>query len=188
VQGGFIVGFDSDDPLSIFDRLTSFIQESGIVTAMVGLLNAPYGTKLHKRMQEEGRLVEEDMTGNNTDGSINFIPKMNAEVLANGYRAIIDKIYSPQFFYERLKNFLTEYRPLPAHFPHVGIEHIYALAKATVVLGIIEKERKYYWRLLCWSLFRRPRVLHMAIILSIFGFHFRKSYEVPVQRPLPHIR
>ena len=42
VQGGFIVGFDNDPP-SIFEKLTGFIQESGIVTAMVGLLNAPKG-------------------------------------------------------------------------------------------------------------------------------------------------
>jgi hypothetical protein len=184
VQGGFIVGFDSDDPVSIFDRLIAFIQESGIVTAMVGLLNAPYGTRLHQRMQDEGRLVEEDMTGNNTDGSTNFIPKMNAEVLANGYRAIIDSIYSPQLYYVRLKKFLTEFRPMKANFPHIGLEHVYALAKATVVLGVVEKERVYYWRLLCWSLFRRPRVLHLAIILSIFGFHFRKSYEQPVRIPI----
>ena len=177
VQGGFIVGFDSDDPLSIFDRLIAFIQESGIVTAMVGLLNAPYGSRLHTRMKAEGRLVEEDMTGNNTDGSTNFIPKMNAEVLANGYRAIVDSIYSPRQYYARVKNFLSEYRPCPAGVPHFGIEHVLALFKAGFVLGIVEKERVYYWRLLFWSLFRRPRSLHLAIILSIFGFHFRKSFE-----------
>jgi radical SAM superfamily enzyme YgiQ (UPF0313 family) len=56
VQGGFIVGFDNDPP-SIFEKLSSFIQESGIVTAMVGLLNAPKGTKLEKRLAAEGRKI-----------------------------------------------------------------------------------------------------------------------------------
>jgi len=55
VQGGFIVGFDSD-PLSIFKSQISFIQKSGIVTAMVGLLNAPAGTRLYQRLKEENRL------------------------------------------------------------------------------------------------------------------------------------
>ena len=56
VQGGFIIGFDSD-PISIFRSQINFIQKSGIVTAMVGLLNAPRGTRLYQRMKEENRLL-----------------------------------------------------------------------------------------------------------------------------------
>ncbi|MHC4344606.1 MAG: B12-binding domain-containing radical SAM protein, partial [Planctomycetota bacterium] len=77
VQGGFILGFDSDRP-SIFPTLTKFIQESGIVTAMVGLLNAPPGTKLYKRLLKENRVVKTS-TGDNTDLSMNFLPKMKYE-------------------------------------------------------------------------------------------------------------
>jgi radical SAM superfamily enzyme YgiQ (UPF0313 family) len=64
VQGGFIVGFDNDTP-SIFQQQVEFIQKSGIVTAMVGLLQAPPGTRLYERMQKEGRLVNE-MSGDNS--------------------------------------------------------------------------------------------------------------------------
>ena len=56
VQGGFIVGFDSDTP-TIFHRQIEFIQKSGIVTAMVGLLNALPDTKLYARLKREGRLL-----------------------------------------------------------------------------------------------------------------------------------
>ena len=46
------MGFDNDN-VSIFDKMVNFIQESGIVTAMVGLLNAPKGTRLYKRLVGE---------------------------------------------------------------------------------------------------------------------------------------
>jgi radical SAM superfamily enzyme YgiQ (UPF0313 family) len=109
VQGGFIVGFDSD-PESIFQAQIDFIQRSGIVTAMVGLLNAPTGTKLYQRLREEGRLLT-SFTGNNTDFSLNFIPKMNSERLIKGYRQILDTIYSPREYYQRIKTFLQVYKP-----------------------------------------------------------------------------
>ena len=109
VHGGFIVGFDSD-PVTIFENQINFIQKSGIVTAMVGLLNAPPGTKLHKRLKGENRLVR-NFSGNNTDCTMNFIPKMNYEVLVTGYHSILNTIYSPHHYYERVKTFLREYRP-----------------------------------------------------------------------------
>ena len=67
VSAGFIVGFDGDTP-STFVRQIEFIQRSGIVTAMVGMLQAPSGTRLHARMAREGRLLG-DMTGDNVDGT-----------------------------------------------------------------------------------------------------------------------
>jgi len=73
VQGGFIVGFDHD-PQSIFDAQIKFIQKSGIITAMVGLLNAVRGTRLYQRLEQEKRLIK-SFSGNNTDFSLNFIPK-----------------------------------------------------------------------------------------------------------------
>ena len=97
VQAGFIVGFDSDKP-SIFQRQIDFIQRSGIVMAMVGLLQAPFGTRLYERMQKEGRLLD-DISGNNTDGTMNFKPKMDPNILQEGYRHILATIYAPRAYY-----------------------------------------------------------------------------------------
>ncbi|MBI2836492.1 MAG: DUF4070 domain-containing protein [Chloroflexi bacterium] len=173
VQGGFIVGFDSD-PVSIFHSQINFIQKSGIVTAMVGLLNAPRGTSLYQRLKKENRLTSE-FTGNNTDCSMNFVPKMNYETLINGYRQIFSTIYSPKQYYERIRTFLKEYKPKRAkRFSLLRFSHIRAFFEAMWVLGVKEKGRRHYWHLMISTLFRRPKVLPLSIILAIFGFHFRQ--------------
>lgn len=176
VQGGFIVGFDNDTH-TIFNKMTEFIQESGIVTAMVGLLNAPNGTSLYQRLSKEGR-ISSSMSGDNTDLSMNFHPKMNIDILLDGYKSIVQTIYSSPFYYERIKNFLKEYKPVNNSVKKFTLTEILALLKANYFLGILEKERKYYWSLFIWTLFRRPKVFPLAIELSIYGYHFRKIFTI----------
>lgn len=104
VQAGFIVGFDRDMP-SIFQRQIDFIQQSGIVTAMVGLLQAPPGTRLYERLKQEGRLLDR-LSGDNVDGTTNIIPIMNPSTLYEGYRHLLHYIYSPEHYYQRVRVFL----------------------------------------------------------------------------------
>jgi len=175
VQGGFIVGFDHDPP-SIFDTLIRFIKESGIVVAMVGLLNAPVNTRLHTRLGKENRLLQ-SFTGDNTDFSMNFIPKMNPQALHDGYRKVLATIYSPKEYYQRVTDFLMTHEPLRQHRAPLRFAHLRALSKSMVLLGVFGKERLYYWKLFFWSLFRRPRHFSTAITLAIYGFHFRRIFE-----------
>jgi radical SAM superfamily enzyme YgiQ (UPF0313 family) len=177
VQGGFIVGFDNDPP-SIFQQQIDFIQKSGIVTAMVGLLQAPPGTRLYERMQKEGRLVDE-MSGDNVDGSTNIIPKMGLEPLREGYRRLLSQIYAPKFYYARVLTFLREYHPPEIHI-HLDLQYVLALWRSIYRLGIRGVERVQYWRLFFWTLFRRPRLFPLAITLAIMGFHFRQVVELHV--------
>lgn len=175
VQAGFILGFDNDPP-SIFDTLIAFIHDSSIVTAMVGVLNAPRGTRLHQRLVKEGRLLK-SFTGDNTDFSMNFIPKMDHETLLEGYKKVVGTIYSPKEYYARIRKFLSTYKPLHRRKARVRATHLIALYKSVVFLGISSKERIYYWKLFFWSLFRRPELFPMAITCAIYGFHFRKVFE-----------
>jgi len=172
VQGGFIVGFDSDPP-SIFKSQINFIQSSGIVTAMVGLLNVPPGTRLYKRLEKENRILPGG-SGDNTDGAINFIPKMNHEVLINGYKDIVKTIYSAKQYYERIKIFLKEYKPRGLRKGKLHFCHIRAFGKSMWILGVKEKGRRYYWRLFGSTLFKKPRAFPLFVTLTVYGFHFRK--------------
>jgi radical SAM superfamily enzyme YgiQ (UPF0313 family) len=171
VQGGFIIGFDND-PLSIFQQQIDFIQKSGIVTAMVGLLQAPFGTRLYKRMQKEGRLVNEG-SGDNVDGTTNIIPKMGMVSLRAGYRKILSQIYAPRLYYERVVTFLREYQPPKIKF-RLEPQYFLALWRSIYQLGICGVERVQYWRLFFWTLFHRPRLFPLAITFAIYGYHFRQ--------------
>jgi radical SAM superfamily enzyme YgiQ (UPF0313 family) len=184
VQGGFIVGFDSD-PLSIFRSQINFIQKSGIVTAMVGLLNAPRGTQLYQRLKKENRLLK-GMSGDNTDCSLNFVPKMNYKTLINGYKHIMNTIYAPKQYYERVKTFLKEYKPprIPHGLPRLQFYHIRGLIKSMWLLGVKEKGRWYYWKLFTSTLLKRPRFLPLTIGLTVYGFHFRKVVEQYADTPI----
>ncbi len=176
VKGGFIVGFDNDPP-SVFERMANFIQETGIVTAMVGMLNAPRGSNLYKRLLKENRLLG-DASGDNTDSSINFIPKMGKQTLQDGYRTVLQSVYSTKPYYERVRRFLQDYKPFMKKKTHFELRHLNALIKSVFILGIAGEERRNYWKLLGWTLLRRPKLLNLAVTFAIYGFHFRKVFQL----------
>ena len=175
VMGGFIVGFDSDAP-SIFQRQIDFIQKSGIVTAMVGMLQAPPGTRLFDRLQRESRVIK-TFSGDNVDGTTNIIPRMGMDRLLEGYRSIMKQIYSPKNYYRRVRILLKELKAPEINYP-INIQRILSIFRSAVRLGVLGKERFYYWQLLTWTLFRKPRLMPMAITLSIYGYHYRRICEI----------
>ena len=177
VTGGFIVGFDSDTP-SIFQQQIEFIQKTGIVTAMVGLLNAPPGTRLYERMKEEGRLLER-FSGDNVDGTTNILPKMGLDALREGYGNLMQHIYSPAHYYERARVFLREYKR-PKIRPPLGVQHVLAIVRSSIRLGVLGRERFQYWKILFWTLFRRPGMLPIAVTIAIYGYHFRRICKLRV--------
>lgn len=177
VQGGFIVGFDNDTP-SIFQQQIDLIQQSGVVTAMVGMLQAMPGTRLYDRMKRAGRLRGQS-SGDNAGGMTNIVPQMGLDPLREGYQALMRYLYAPGPYYERVKTFLKEYNP-PRNRARVRAEHLKALFRSMYRLGLIGKERVQYWKLLMWTIIRRPRLFPLAIKLAIYGYHFRKTSELHV--------
>jgi radical SAM superfamily enzyme YgiQ (UPF0313 family) len=173
VTGGFIVGFDND-PASIFKTQIDFIQKSGIVTAMVGLLNAPKGTRLYQRLKREDRLLKES-TGNNTDFSLNFVPKMDADILISGYRDILGTIYSPKNYYARIKTLLKEYKPKTrVRKSEIKWSLVRGFINCMWFMGIKERSRLFYWKLMASTLFTRPKSIPLLMTLSVYGYHFRR--------------
>ena len=173
-MGGFIVGFDNDMS-SIFQRQIDFIQKSGIVTAMVGLLQAPPGTRLFDRLQKESR-VASTFTGDNVDGTTNIIPRMGMDRLLDGYRSIMKHIYSPKNYYRRVRTLLKELKTPEVNQP-LDIQRFLSIFRAAFRLGVVGRERFRYWQLILWTLIRKPKLMTVAITLSIYGYHYRRICE-----------
>jgi len=178
VQGGFIVGFDSDTS-STFQQLIDFIQNSGIVTAMVGLLQAPPGTRLFDRLKKDNRLLSMKISGDNVDGTTNISPKMGLDQLMHGYRLIMGHIYAPKHYYRRVKIFLKEFGNSRVETP-IDLQRFLAFFRSGIRLGILGKERFHFWYLMIWTLVRKPGLLPLAITLAIYGHHFRRICEVHI--------
>ncbi len=170
VNAGFILGFDSDKE-NVFQNQIDFIQKSGIVAAMVGLLNVSPKSRLHDRLKKAGRLIENKNIPELSE--LNFIPKMEAGTLINGYENVLTTIYSPRCYFARVKTFLREYKPRKIRQPKVRFYHIRGLLSSLWFLGIKEKGRHYYWSLIIWSLFRCPGLLPYAIGLPLGLLHFK---------------
>lgn len=174
VMGGFIVGFDSDKT-DIFKRQFEFIQRSGVVTAMVGLLTALPQTRLYKRLKAEDRL-EAETTGNNTDSALNFKPKLNREFLQSGYRDLMKKLYEPKVYYQRVITFLENHKKISGARPRLRISSadFMAFVKSFWLLGIWYRGRVAYWKFFWSTLLRRPHQFRRAVEFAIIGYHFRR--------------
>src|SRR5216684_8622504 len=169
VMAGFIVGFDND-PDDVFDKQVEFIQESAIPLAMVGLLLALPGTQLYRRLQREGRILDEGQ-GDNMDCRLNFVPKMNPQRLLEGYRSILQRIYHPDAYYDRVRRFLSQYHP--SHHARRALSDYIALARSILKQGILGEARTSYWKFFFEAATRYRHAFDTAIMLAIMGYHFQ---------------
>jgi radical SAM superfamily enzyme YgiQ (UPF0313 family) len=173
VMGGFILGFDTDRE-DVFDRMVEFIQKSAIPVAMVGLLQAMPGTQLFRRLRSEGRILNGG-DGDNTDCKLNFIPRMDSARLVEGYRSVMQRIYSHEAYYARVKLLLSRSRPTSTG--RFTFANLRAFFSSIVRQGMIGRGRLSYWRFVLTTALRDPRSLGKAMTLAVMGYHFHVMTE-----------
>jgi radical SAM superfamily enzyme YgiQ (UPF0313 family) len=174
VYGGFIIGFDADTP-QIFETQARFIEAAAIPSACIGMLAAPPGTPLYRRLQAEGRLL-----GRTSGDSImnlaglNITPKMGRDQLLDGYRQLITRLYEPEPFYRRALNFFARFR---AHqyqsFKTPTVREVLAFFRILWELGLNQPDRLAFWYFLFQVLTRHPKLFPMAVNLAGAGHHYR---------------
>src|SRR5262249_37632219 len=176
VMGGFIVGFDND-PDNIFDKQIDFIRAAAIPLAMVGILTAAPHTQLWRRLEREGRLLT-GFTGNNTDGTLNFTPKMESGRLVQGYHRILRTLYDPSDYYGRALESLNRIGDgVPERIGGNFFGQAAALGRAIVTLGLRDPHRGAFWRFLGQVIRQRRDRVPQALALAAMGYHFRKLTE-----------
>jgi hypothetical protein len=175
VMGGFILGFDTDSE-DIFDRMVEFIQKSGIPIAMVGLLQAMPGTQLFRRLWNEGRILHAGH-GDNTDDKLNFLPRMDATRLVEGYRSVLKQIYSCEAYYERVKLYLSRAQPRTGEHTSrqqwLTVSNARAFVTSLLRQGVFGRHRWSYWKFVLTVATRYRHCIGMAMTLAVMGYHFQ---------------
>jgi radical SAM superfamily enzyme YgiQ (UPF0313 family) len=111
VHAGFIFGGDHDTP-DAAQQIVNFVKETDIFTAMTGMLTPLPHTPLYQRLKEEGRLLEAEFSGNNTDDDIQFVPKnMTIEEMRQGIHSILESLYHTKELYRRAFHLLEKSPP-----------------------------------------------------------------------------
>jgi len=158
VHAGFIVGFDNDDR-AIFDDQYRFIQENGVLLAMVGMLAAIHKTPLYERLKAEGRLAEDDP-------NCNIVPKqMTREELQRGYWDLVRRLYAPEAFFDR---YFRVYRFPEYHRRRAAISRKAGEGKLLPTLG--------YGLILLWTLSRA--LVRERAVWSVGRVYLRYFFRV----------
>jgi radical SAM superfamily enzyme YgiQ (UPF0313 family) len=175
VMGGLILGFDTDRE-DVFDRLVEFIQKSAIPIAMVGLLQAMPGTQLFRRLTSEGRILQAG-DGNNTGRELNFLPRMNASRLVEGYQSVLRRIYSREAYYARVRAHLSRCQPCCNYKDHLRPGNLRAWLLSILRQGVLGRARLNYWKFLLVAATRYRRCFGAAMSMAVMGCHFQVITE-----------
>jgi radical SAM superfamily enzyme YgiQ (UPF0313 family) len=173
VAAGFILGADGDTEAS-FDAHIEFIQTAGVVMAMEGLLTVLKETGLYKRLEQEGRLLQES-TGNNVSATLNFIPQLERDTLITGYKRVLSTLYDPTLrnYFERCWVLIQHLPPANYRVRQVGSRDVKAFLK-TLWRQLLSRQGPAYASFLARVLRHRPRMFPEAVRFAIEGYHFEK--------------
>ncbi len=176
IWGGFIVGFDTDDE-STFQRQINFLQASGIPLPIVNVLKAPPGTELYERMKKENRLSKDFAFA---EGDTNLIPIMGEKALFEGYLQVIDAVYQPKNALKRIKQFFRTYSypsnnlKIPTKYSWKEVNVLY---KTLYRVAVTSKVRPYFWNLLWWTIWNKPKYTEKALLYGVLMEQMFGTYK-----------
>ncbi|MCK9377776.1 MAG: DUF4070 domain-containing protein [Syntrophobacterales bacterium] len=185
----FIIGFDHE-ATGAGDRICDFVEKHHIPLVMLNLLQAPPQTRLWKRLQQEGRLLDLQTTGDSYGLDLNFIPTRAAAEIVGEYVDAIDRLYEPVAYLGRTYRFYLNMRPTrralgqapksktaparPAQrFDSAWFKGTCSDWKALLTSiwrqGILAPHRRQYWRQLLGIYRQNPSRLKSYLAACVMG-------------------
>ncbi len=172
VQGGFILGLDSDDE-GVFDAQIEFIQETGIPVVPIYLLIAVKGTDMYERMKSEGRLLETPLGTNAMP--LDFKTELAYGTLIDGYKRVIATLYDPTLenYFDRCLTLFKHLKPVRHLRRPRGRTEIDA-AFMVVRRRLSARQLPAYSKFIGKASKDHPSMLPDAIYLAAMGYHFER--------------
>lgn len=192
VTAGFILGFDAE-PEDVHKSLVPFIEESGIVLAMVGLLFALPNTQLTRRLRKEGRLISDGQDWlpasteeyrvrvtkgvDQTISGLNFVTTRDRVDIYEDLKKVIGEIYSPQAFMDRVLQTTRRVNLGSKHVPNWWEFRRMSRGFVRVAAGLLgdRTTRRLYLRNAWKTLWMGPDKFEFAHTLMASYLHFRNQ-------------
>jgi radical SAM superfamily enzyme YgiQ (UPF0313 family) len=166
VVSGIILGLDGDRA-DTADRIIAFIEQSNIPMLTINLLQALPRTPLWRRLEAEGRLIQDETRESNVAFRLPY-----DQVLAS-WRKCIAAAYDPEAIYRRFAHNLEHTYPNRITPPAAGRATVANLAKGARILtkllikvGMLSDYRATFWRH-ALPLLRRGRIedlIHVGLV------------------------
>jgi hypothetical protein len=188
VNGGYILGFDKET-VETAVHMVDLIQETGVCMAMVGTLFALPDTQLFRRLQREGRLFRVDQVMvdgtvevDQTTSGLNFATERPRTAILHDYARVLQRIYDPRKYYERVWTTATQLVPARKYRPSLGqtLKQVRSFVKACAQVGTDRRAGLLYWKTLAKVLLTNPAALEAVVSLAVMYIHFSKQAEFVV--------
>jgi radical SAM superfamily enzyme YgiQ (UPF0313 family) len=182
VNAGFIIGFDNENGQTA-KRMNTFIQDTGICVAMMGLLYALPNTKLTKRLQQEGRLFEEFsiFTDNNTQidqasSGLNFITLRPRIDILRDFVSVLSYIYNPEHYYDRIIRTCLNLKVTNKYKYNFKktLKNLRSFSRIVRQVGLNGITGKLFWKMFFTVLIKNPKAIEWGVSLSAMFIHFYK--------------
>lgn len=182
VSCGYIVGFDGERG-TVAPGVQELISASSTPIAMVGLLFALPGTQLTRRLEREGRLQKNfdivvghgEGPGDQCTAGLNFVTRRPRLDILRDYREIIESIYSPGKYFQRVAGVVAELdcsqKKLSLTWRHY-FRDVRGLTRILWRQGVMASYRMLFWRTLVKLLLTNPKSLRYGVNLMAFYLHF----------------